>query len=155
MLLVCEPDEEAAEMIEADLSCLLLVFDLEGELGTEATGSRANVSAFKAVILEETSAPGKMKLLAASISPLLALATFKAVTVVFPASFSFSASSLPVNEPIEEERLSELACEKIEHEVADPRLVVDDRDDGRAKGSDADADEEEEDEQDEVIESLV
>lgn len=46
-----------------------------------------------------------------------------------------AASSLLMNEPIDEERLSELACEKIEHEVADPRLVVDDLEEGLANGS--------------------
>lgn len=103
-----------------------------------------------------------MKHLAASTSPLLAFATSallpRAVTVVLPAMFSLSSDeavdSSVVKEPIEEDRLSELAWEKMEEEVAELRLVVDDREEGRANGSDADAHEgEEADEED--AESLV
>lgn len=122
---------------------------MEGEFGAEATGNKARVSALSKAGVAPFADPGKVNDLAASISPLLAFITPAAVTVVFPACSSFSSSA--VNEPIEEERLSELACEKMEHEVADPRLVVDDREEGRANGSDAD----EHDEEEEVIESLV
>lgn len=95
-------EEEAAETIEADLSCLLLV-GLEGEFGALDCGNKANVSAFRAAF---PFLPGKVKHLAASISPGLALGTVRAVMVVF--AFS-AASSLLMNEPIDEERLSELA----------------------------------------------
>lgn len=82
--------------------------------------------------------PGKVKDLAASFSFWLALATLSAVIVVL-LSFSEAVVSSVVKEPMEEEQLSELACEKIEQEVAEFRLVVEDLDEGRANGSEADA----------------
>lgn len=100
--------------------------------------------------------PGKVKDLAASFSFWLALAKPREVTVVLP-SRSEAVTSSVLKEPMEEDRLSELACEKIEHEADEFRLVVDDLDDGLANGSVAavhDGEEAEDDEPDSLAGSV-
>lgn len=72
--------------------------------------------------------------------------------VVLP---SFSVDSSVVKEPMEEDWLSELACEKIEQEAAEFRLVVEDLDEGRANGSDAEVQDGDEADDDEPLESVV
>lgn len=90
---------------------------------------------------------GKVNCFAASISPGLALGVDTEENFAFSASAGMLEAMVEM-EPMEDERLSLLECEKMEQDALDPTLVVLLLEEGLAKGSDEEAndaaDEEEE-----------